>query len=79
MSNQSMSFEASMERLSQIVSQLEGGSVPLADALKLFQEGTGLVERCTKLLDQAELEIVKLTKTPEGTMEEVPFANEDTQ
>ena len=79
MSTKSQSFEASMERLDQIVSQLEEGSVSLSDALKLFREGTGLVERCTKLLDQAELEIVKLAKGPEGKLEEVPFAHEDAE
>ena len=47
MSTKSQSFEASMERLDQIVKQLENGSVPLSEALHLFQEGTGLVERCT--------------------------------
>lgn len=79
MSTKSQSFEASMERLDQIVKQLENGSVPLSEALRLFQEGTGLVDRCTTLLDQAELEIVKLTKGPDGTMEEVPFAHDDAQ
>ena len=79
MSTKSQSFEASMERLDQIVKQLENGSVPLSEALQLFQEGTGLVERCTALLDQAELEIVKLTKGPDGSLEEVPFAHDDAQ
>lgn len=79
MSTKSQSFEASMERLDQIVKQLENGSVPLSEALRLFQEGTGLVDRCTTLLDQAELEIVKLTKGPDGTLEEVPFAHDDVQ
>lgn len=79
MSTKSQSFEASMERLDQIVKQLENGSVPLSEALRLFQEGTGLVDRCTTLLDQAELEIVKLTKGPDGTLEEVPFAHGDAQ
>lgn len=79
MSTNSQSFEASMGRLEQIVKQLENGSVPLSEALKLFQEGTGLVERCTNLLDQAELEIVKLTKGPDGSPEEVPFAHDDAE
>ncbi|MBQ9374153.1 MAG: exodeoxyribonuclease VII small subunit, partial [Oscillospiraceae bacterium] len=55
------------------------GSVPLSDALALFREGTGLVSNCTALLDQAELEIVKLAKGPDGAITEVPFAHEDTE
>ena len=72
---QSQSFEANISRLEEIVRRLDDGSVPLEDAIKLFQEGTELTARCNKLLDQAELEVVKLTKGPDGTIEEVPFAN----
>ena len=79
MSDQSKTFEASMNRLEEIVRQLEDGSVPLSNALALFREGTGLVSNCTALLDQAELEIVKLAKGPDGSITEVPFAHEDAE
>lgn len=52
MSAKSKTFEASMERLETIVRQLEQGNVPLEESLKLFQEGTALVQSCTKLLDR---------------------------
>lgn len=64
MSEKSMKFEASMERLEAIVRQLEQGNAPLDESLKLFQEGTKLVQSCAKQLDSAEQEIVKLTKPP---------------
>jgi exodeoxyribonuclease VII small subunit len=70
---QSMKFEASMQRLEEIVRTLEKGEAPLEDALALFEEGTGLVGRCTTLLDQAELQVVRLMKQPDGTPAEVPF------
>ena len=41
MAKKSQSFEQSITRLDEIVRQLEQGNVPLEDALKLFQEGTG--------------------------------------
>ena len=66
MAERSKTFEASMERLEAIVRQLEQGNVPLEESLKLFQEGTNLVQGCTKLLDTAELEVVKLMKGPDG-------------
>lgn len=69
----SKSFEASMTRLEEIVKQLENGSVPLEESMKLFQEGTALAGSCGKLLDEAELEIVKLTKGSDGSLQEVPF------
>ncbi len=75
--NKSQSFESNMNRLEEIVRRLEDGAVPLEEAIKLFQEGTALAGSCGKLLDEAELEIVKLTKGAEGSIEEVPFANEE--
>lgn len=71
-----MSFEESMERLEQIVRAMERGDAKLEESLKLFQEGTQLVSNCTKLLDEAELQILKVVKGSDGlpTMEE--FADE---
>ena len=73
MAETSKSFEASMERLETIVRQLEQGNAPLEESLKLFQEGTALVQSCAKLLDSAEQEIVKLTKTADGTPAETEY------
>lgn len=73
MSKKSQSFEEAINRLEEIVRQLEQGSAPLEDSLKLFQEGTALVQACTKQLDSAELEIVKLMKTADGTPAETEY------
>lgn len=75
----SQSFEADLNRLEEIVKRLEDGSVPLEESMKLFQEGTQLAASCGKLLDEAEQEIVKLTKGPDGSLQEVPFANEQAE
>ena len=37
-----MTFEASMERLGEIVARLEAGSDSLEESIKLFEEGTAL-------------------------------------
>ena len=73
MSKKSQSFEESINRLEEIVRQLEQGSAPLEDSLKHFQEGTALVQACTKQLDSAELAIVKLMKTADGTPAETEY------
>lgn len=73
----SKSFEADLSRLEEIVKLLESGELSLEESMKLFQEGTGLAASCGKLLDEAVLEIVKLTKGPDGTIQEVPFVHED--
>ena len=77
MAETSKSFDASMERLETIVRQLEQGNAPLEESLKLFQEGTALVQSCAKLLDSAEQEIVKLTKTADGTPAETEYVRDE--
>lgn len=73
MNQKNKSFEENMERLEMIVRAMEKGDVPLEESLKLFQEGTGLVQACTKLLDEAELQVTKITAGPDGEPVEVPF------
>ena len=51
MSEKSLTFEKSMERLDEIVKQMEQGNVPLENALQLFEEGTKLVKSCAKQLE----------------------------
>ena len=67
------SFEEKITRLEAIVSQLERGDAKLADSLALFEEGTKLIAACTKQLDQAEQQVVKLMKGPDGAPVEQPF------
>ena len=76
MAEKKLSFEQSIARLQEIVSALEKGDAPLADSLKLFEEGTKLVSSCTAMLDQAEQKVVKLVKSADGTPREEPFEGE---
>ena len=67
MAEKKMSFEQSVDRLQEIVAALEKGDAPLADSLKLFEEGTKLVSSCTAMLEQAEQKVVKLVKSADET------------
>ena len=71
-----INFEDSLKRLEEIVKQMEQGNVPLAESLRLFEEGTGLVGRCNQLLDDAELKVVRLMKGPDGNPVEMEFEHE---
>ena len=73
MPEQKKTFEESLSRLGEIVRTLERGDAPLADSLKLFEEGATLITACTKQLDEAEQKVVKLRKGPDGEPEELPF------
>ena len=77
MSIQSKTFEESMNRLEQIVRAMERGDVPLEESLKLFQEGTELVQTCTKLLDDAQLQIKKVMTAADGSPVMEDFADEE--
>jgi len=70
------SFEENMQRLEQIVRAMERGDVPLDESLKLFQEGTELVECCTKRLDEAELQVKKILPGANGEPVEEVFVDE---
>ena len=73
MNQNSKTFEENMTRLEQIVSAMERGDVPLEESLKLFQEGTQLVQNCSKLLDEAELQVTKITTASDGSPVEETF------
>jgi exodeoxyribonuclease VII small subunit len=74
MNSENMTFEANMHRLEQIVRAMERGDVPLEESLKLFQEGTELVKNCSKMLDEAQLQVRKVMTAPDGApvLEEMP-------
>lgn len=54
------SFESVLARLQAVVSQLEGGELPLEQALVLFEEGVRLSRVGTERLDRAEARIDEL-------------------
>jgi exodeoxyribonuclease VII small subunit len=52
---------------------MERGDVPLEESLKLFQEGTELVRKCGKILDEAQLQVKKIATASDGTPIEEDF------
>ena len=55
-------FEECLQRLEEVVNQLERGDVPLEQALKLFEEGVQLSNGCRKELEEAEGKVEILLK-----------------
>ncbi|MBL9021335.1 MAG: exodeoxyribonuclease VII small subunit [Myxococcales bacterium] len=54
------SFEASTERLAEIVDALERGDLPLEKALALFEEGVRLSRKAQQKIELAEKRIEEL-------------------
>lgn len=60
-----MDFEKKLNRLEEIVGQMEKGEVSLEDSLKLFEEGVKLSRECHQKLSDAENK-VKLLVSMDG-------------
>jgi len=67
-----LSFEQALQRLEEVVRELEGGDLSLEQALALFQEGVALARLCEAQLDRAEAQIEKLLEE-DGQILTVPL------
>jgi len=65
-------FEDCLQRLEQIVDELEKGNVPLEQALKLFEEGLQLSSSCRKELEEAEGKVEILLRQ-DGKLQPEPY------
>ncbi len=73
MPEKKLTFEEAMARLDKIVTDMERGEAPLEESLAQFEEGTRLLKQCTTMLEQAEKKVTILTKSRDGSLQEVPF------
>jgi exodeoxyribonuclease VII small subunit len=62
-----MTFEAAMARLEEIVRLLESGNAPLDVSLALYEEGVALVRLCTGRLDNAQQRVKLLALGEDGS------------
>lgn len=72
----SLSFDAALGELEQIVDKLEQGDLPLEDALKQFERGIQLARVSKQKLEQAEQQ-VQILLQQDGEEKLVPFATEE--
>lgn len=68
-----MKFEKAIQRLEEIVGELEEGELSLDDSLKIFEEGIKVSRFCSKKLDEVERKIEILMKTESGKKKAKPF------
>jgi exodeoxyribonuclease VII small subunit len=61
-----MTFEQAFEELQEVVAGLESGELSLEDSLRLFERGQALADRCSQLLEQAELRLRQLVPDERG-------------
>ncbi|MFQ5566383.1 MAG: exodeoxyribonuclease VII small subunit [Paracoccaceae bacterium] len=61
-----MTFEEALAALEQVVSQLEGGQVPLEQSIAHYERGDALKKHCDAKLGEAELKVEKIVAGDDG-------------
>jgi exodeoxyribonuclease VII small subunit len=61
-----LSFEAALQQLEEIVGKLESGRAPLAESIAIYERGEALKAHCEALLRTAEARIEKITLSRDG-------------
>ena len=70
-----MTFEQAMQALAQIVEKLEAGDLPLAESIRLFEEGMKLANTSQAHLNEAEKRVEELLSVDQdGTPQTAAFS-----
>ncbi len=63
-SAEGLSFEEGMERVEEIIEQIESGEIGLEASIEAFEKASGLLARCEEVLERAKQRVIELT--PDG-------------
>ena len=66
-----------MQRITEVVAEMEEGNLPLETLITRYEEGVGLVKMCQEKLDAAEKRIQIITRNARGTTELKDFDPDD--
>jgi len=72
------SFDQRLERLEEIVAELEGGGIALEPAIERYQEGVGLLKSCRSILEGYRKRVEELSSDAEAGPKPYP-ADPDAQ
>ena len=61
-----LTFEQAIKQLTEIVSKIEQGKIPLQDSLEQYEKGMALIKHCKGILEKAEKRIEKISKEEES-------------
>lgn len=68
-----LSYEAALAQLDALIQRLEGGSIPLDDAIAAYERGVRLARHCEELLDRTERRVSALVIGGDGRPTEQPL------
>ncbi len=72
--DEDISFEDSLQKLEEIVEELEKGELNLDEALKLYEEGMHFSDQCLDKLNESKQKVEKLTKEGDKKYRTEPFS-----
>lgn len=75
--DENLKFEEAIDKLEDIVQELESGGLSLDDSLDKFTEGVKLVKFCNQELDKAEKKIELVLKEDDEYSDIVPFKDKE--
>ena len=73
MSDKPKTFKQTLERIEDIVSQIEQGKVELEESVQRYEEGMQLIAQARSILASAEQKIQKLQASSDDAPELEPF------
>ncbi len=72
MAKKQATFEEKLMELENLIRRMEGGSLPLDETLKAYEEGVRLSKSLTEELSQAEKKMLELSGGQAVPMEDAP-------
>ncbi|MFP4660866.1 MAG: exodeoxyribonuclease VII small subunit [Halanaerobiales bacterium] len=76
MSEKELNFEEALQKLEDIVRELEDGGLSLERSLEVFTEGVNLIKFCNGELDEAEKKIEIVLNEEDGYSDALPYDQE---
>ncbi|MDI3546725.1 MAG: exodeoxyribonuclease small subunit [Halanaerobiales bacterium] len=77
MSEIELKFEEALDRLEEIVNNLESGGLTLEQSLEKFSEGVKLIKFCNQELNKAEKKIEMVLSEEEEFTRVIPYIDEE--
>jgi exodeoxyribonuclease VII small subunit len=68
-----LTYEVALAELDTLITKLEGGSIPLEEAIGAYERGAVLARHCAELLEHTEQRVNQLVVSMGGGMTERPL------
>ncbi|MBQ7850982.1 MAG: exodeoxyribonuclease VII small subunit [Clostridia bacterium] len=72
-----LTFEERLAQVEALIGEMEGGTLPLEEALRQYEEGMKALAALEKELQSAQQKLTVLRRAADGTEEETPLEVEE--